>query len=78
VVPLTHTGSRFLLWCFEWTSRWWERLISLIPAPFEPGEAERRFGEHFIIERIGGTAPPDFSLWPPGFAAYLMKRNGQS
>jgi SAM-dependent methyltransferase len=74
VLPLTHPGSRYLLWCFEWPLRWWERLIPFIELTFEPGEAERRFGEYFEIERIAGTTAPDFSQWPPGFAAYLMMR----
>jgi 2-polyprenyl-3-methyl-5-hydroxy-6-metoxy-1,4-benzoquinol methylase len=25
VLPLTHSGSTFLLYCFEWVPRWWER-----------------------------------------------------
>ena len=40
----------------------------------EPGEAERRFGSHFEIDRIGGISAPDFSQRPPGYAAYLMTR----
>jgi SAM-dependent methyltransferase len=74
VLPLTHAGSRYLLWCFEWPLRWWERLIPLFPGAFELGEAERRFGEHFEMERIAGTGAPDYAKWPPGFAAYLMTR----
>lgn len=26
ILPLTHNGSLFFLWCFEWPPRWWERL----------------------------------------------------
>ncbi len=77
VLPLTHPGSRFLLWCFEWPLRWWERLlrsISIGAMSLEPGEADRRFGEHFFIERIAGNTEPDYKSWPPGFAAYLMTR----
>jgi SAM-dependent methyltransferase len=76
VLPLTQPGSRFLLYCFEWPLRWWERL--LFRATFfgamamEPGEVERRFGEHFAIERITGEV--DYSNWPPGYAVYLMTR----
>jgi len=76
VLPLTHTGSRFLLYCFEWQPRWWERL--LFGAVFfgamamEPGEVERRFGKYFEIERIAGKV--DYSNWPPGYAVYLMTR----
>ncbi len=27
VLPLAHQGSQFLLFCFEWPARWWERLL---------------------------------------------------
>ena len=37
-----------------------------------PGEAERRFGPHFEIERIAGKI--DYSRWPSGYAVYLMTR----
>ncbi len=77
VLPLTHLGSRFLLWCFEWPLRWWERLIrsiSIGAMSLEPGEAQKRFGEYFVIERIAGNTKPDYKSWPPGFAAYLMTR----
>ena len=70
VLPLTHPGSRYLLWCFEWPTRWWER--SLLAMALEPGEAEERFGEYFEIERIAGKT--GLSGWPRGFAAYLMTR----
>lgn len=70
MLPLTRAGSRYLLWCFEWPVRWWERLIPFFP--FEPGETEQRFGEYFQIERIAGKT--DLSGWPRGFAAYLMTR----
>jgi SAM-dependent methyltransferase len=78
VLGLTHPGSQFLLWVHEWPSRWWERLLARFlggGTAFEPGEAERRLGEHFTIERIAGSAEVDYSLWPPGYAAYLMTRN---
>jgi SAM-dependent methyltransferase len=68
VLPLTHPGSSFLLWCFEWPTRWWEGF--LLTMALEPGEAERRFGEYFEIERIAGKT--NLSGWPRGFAAYLM------
>ena len=38
MVPLSHTGSLYLLMCFE--------------SKLEPGELERRFAKHFDIERI--------------------------
>jgi SAM-dependent methyltransferase len=76
VLPLTHPGSKFLLWCFEWPSRWWERLFGLRMA-FEPGETESRFGDHFEIERVAGNS--NLSGFVRGFAAYLMTRkNGGS
>ncbi|NIN67787.1 MAG: methyltransferase domain-containing protein [Anaerolineae bacterium] len=75
VVPLTHPGSRYLLWCFEWPQRWWERFV-LFEQAFVPGEAQRRFGEHLEIERIAGTYTPKMRSWMAGFAAYLMTRRG--
>ncbi len=75
MLPLTHPGSRYLLWCFEWPRRWWERFIPFEQA-FVPGEAERRFGEHFDIERVAGTETPRMRRWQAGFAAYLMTRGG--
>ncbi len=76
VLPLTHHDSKFLLWCFEWQMRWWEcvltRLLPFGALALEPGEAERRFGEYFEIERIAGEAKS--RGWPRGFAVYLMTR----
>lgn len=72
VLPLTHPGSHFLFYCFEWPPRWWER-------PFfdsmacEPGEIERRFGRHFEIEKIAGEVT--MKGLPAGYATYLMTRN---
>jgi SAM-dependent methyltransferase len=76
ILPLSHNDSQFLLWCFKWRIRWWERALTRI-LPFgalalEPGEAERRFGEYFEIERIAGETKS--RGWPRGFAAYLMMR----
>jgi SAM-dependent methyltransferase len=74
ILPLVHHGSCFLLWCFEWRLSWWERILTrLLPfgaLALEPGEAERRFGEYFKIERIAGETK--MRGWPRGFAAYLM------
>jgi len=70
LLPLTHPGSQYLLWCFEWSTRWWERLI--FEMALEPGEAERRFGAHFEIKRIAGRTRS--SGWPKRFAVYLMSR----
>jgi SAM-dependent methyltransferase len=76
VLPLTHPGSRFLLYCFEWSFRWWERLLFRVAffgaMAMAPGEVERRFGRHFAIERIAGKV--DYAHWPPGYAVYLMTR----
>ena len=76
IIPLTHPGSLFLLYCFEWPLRWWERLLLRISffgaMALEPGEAERRFGKYFEIEPIARRL--DYSRWPPGYAVYLMTR----
>lgn len=77
VLPFTHPDSRFLLWCFEWPLHWWERLVRLThlgTMSLEPGEAERRFGTYFEVERIAESTKPDFRRWPPGYTAYLMTR----
>jgi SAM-dependent methyltransferase len=72
VLPLTRPGSLFLLYCFEWPARWWERLLPFAWGALAPGEAVRHFGEHFEIERIAGESYPTGYL--RGFAVYLMKR----
>jgi ubiquinone/menaquinone biosynthesis C-methylase UbiE len=75
ILPLTHAQSQFLIYCFEWAPRWWER-------PFfhnmacEPGEIERRFGPHFDIECYARNT--DYSQWPAGQAVYLMTRKGET
>lgn len=75
VLPLTHPGSLFLLYCFEWQLIWWEKLLFLA-LPFrvalEPGEAERRFGQHFEIEEI--SRKTNRRGWPRASAVYLMTR----
>ena len=75
LVPLTHSGSHYLLWGFEYPMRWWERLVPFYDVPFHPGEIEERFGQYFDIARI--AARLDYSKWPPGYAAYLMTRKGE-
>jgi SAM-dependent methyltransferase len=73
VLQLAHQGSLFLLYCFEWELRWWERLFAVIGAmAMEPGEAERRFGEYFEIERVAGGETGSWFM--PGWATYLMAR----
>jgi cyclopropane fatty-acyl-phospholipid synthase-like methyltransferase len=75
MLPLTHPGSQYLLWGFEYPMRWWEKAIPFFDAAFYEGEIEERFGEYFEIERIAGNI--DYSKWPPGYAAYLMTRKGE-
>lgn len=76
VVPLTHAGTQFLLWCFEWDLLPWERaLTALLPfgrLALAPGEAHRRFSDHFDIEVI--AQEHHLTGWPRGYAAYLMTR----
>jgi SAM-dependent methyltransferase len=73
VLRLSRPGSRYMLWCFEWPARWWERPVHGLMA-LHPGEVERRFSRDFLIERLAAGGP-DFAKFPPGFAAYLMTRN---
>lgn len=72
VVSLSRQGSQYLLWGFEYPVRHWEKWIPFMDIPFEAGEIERRFGEFFEIVKIGGEL--DWKQFPPGWAAYLMKR----
>ena len=76
VLPLARPGAKFLLWCFEWELRRWERLVTSV-MPFgqlalAPGEVTTRFGRDFTIDRIGGEK--NLAGWPRGWAAYLMTR----
>lgn len=71
ILRLTRPGTRFLLFGFEWTPRWWERPVFRYMA-FEPGEVERRFSPFFGIEKIGGKVTT--RGWPAGYAVYLMSR----
>ena len=73
VLPLTHERSLFLLFCFEWKVRWWERMLSFLGSvAMEPGEVVRRFGSSFRIEQIAGG--PTGSRFMPATATYLMAR----
>ena len=74
ILPLTHAGSRYLLYCFEWEPRWYERLYFSSMAML-PGEAERRFAPHFDIERY--AAESGLKGLPRGWAVYLMTRKGK-
>ena len=76
MLPLTHAGSRYLLWGFEYPLRWWERFLPFYDIPFYTGEIQERFGAYFDIEKVAGTL--DWSKFPPGYAAYLMERKGDS
>jgi len=70
VLPLTHQGSLFLLYCFEWWPLWWERpFIDRVGVLLRPGEAEHRFGEYFEIERVA-----EVISGPRSSATYLMIR----
>jgi SAM-dependent methyltransferase len=73
VVPLAHAGTQFVLYCFEWTPRRWERWLGLPNREMlAPGEAERRFGEFFDIECYARSV--NYKKWPAGQAVYLMTR----
>ncbi len=72
VLPLTKSGSLFILFCFEWVKRWWERPFYHLLA-CEPGEIQYRFHRYFEIEKISGEASG--KGFPAGYAVYLMKRN---
>jgi hypothetical protein len=70
VLPLTHQGSFFLLYCFEWWPLWWERpFIDRMGVLLKPGEVEGRFGDYFDIERVA-----ELKSGPRGSATYLMTR----
>ena len=76
MLKLTHPGSRYLLWGFEYPLRWWERFLPFYDIPFASEEIEQRFGPYFAIEKIAGSL--DWSRFPPGYAAYLMVRKGDA
>jgi cyclopropane fatty-acyl-phospholipid synthase-like methyltransferase len=71
VLPLTHPSSQFLLYCFEWSPRWWERYFFIA---CKPGEIKRRFGPHFEIEPYAAGTTGSWLM--PGWAVYLMTRKG--
>jgi ubiquinone/menaquinone biosynthesis C-methylase UbiE len=76
ILPLTHPGSQFMLWCFEWKLRWWERvflwLFPFASIALQPGEVKKYFGQYFEIERLGGAT--GLIGFPHGYACYLMTR----
>ena len=73
ILPLTHAGTRYLLYCFEWEPRWYERPYFSGMAML-PGEVEQRFAPHFDIERY--AAESGLKGLPRGWAVYLMTRLG--
>lgn len=74
VRSLAKPGAKFLLWCFEWELKVWERLAIAILPPrniaLRPGEVEQRFANTFDITRIAGES--GLRKWPRGWAAYLL------
>jgi SAM-dependent methyltransferase len=74
VRSLAKPGAKFLLWCFEWEPKGWERVAIAILPPrnitLRPGEVEQRFASTFDITRIAGES--DLKKWPRGWAAYLL------
>jgi len=77
VLPLTHPGSQFVLYCFEWQPRWWEEPFYDKMA-LRPREAQQRFGPYFEIEKVASNVDYSKLTWPVGFAVYLMTRKGES
>jgi SAM-dependent methyltransferase len=77
VVPLAEPAATFLLWCFEWEPRLWERLaVGVLPfgnVALRSGEVRRWFANDFEIEQIASES--DLPSWPRGWAAYLMTRH---
>jgi 2-polyprenyl-3-methyl-5-hydroxy-6-metoxy-1,4-benzoquinol methylase len=69
LLRLTRPGSRFMLTSFVRSprGRFW-----LLPIMLQPGEAERRFGGYFEIERVAGEKTG--SRLMPVTATYLMAR----
>jgi SAM-dependent methyltransferase len=76
ILPLTHKGTKFLFFCFEWSLRWWERLMMRVQIfgamSLEPGEVILRFGNFFEIEQI--KVKNYNSKVIPRVATYLMTR----
>lgn len=76
VIPLAKPGASFLLWCFEWDLKSWERAATAI-LPFgnlavRPGEIDHWFASTFEIRQIAGET--GLPKWPRGWAAYLLTR----
>ena len=71
VLPLTHPGSLFLLYAFEWEPRWWERPFYSSLA-LDLGEARLRFSPYFQVEEI--ARKQEMRGLPGGYAVYRMTR----
>ena len=71
MLPLTHPGSLFLLYAFEWEPRWWERPFYSSLA-LDLGEAGLRFSPYFHVEEI--ARKQEMRGLPRGYAVYLMTR----
>jgi cyclopropane fatty-acyl-phospholipid synthase-like methyltransferase len=72
VVPLAGPGARFLLWCFQWPPRLFDRWLRFMP--IAPGEIEHRFRATFDIEQVVASPTLHMRRLIPGSAAYLMTR----
>jgi SAM-dependent methyltransferase len=74
VLPLSHPGSLFLLYCFEWEPRWWVRLIARrLGVAMIPGEIDLLLGKFFEIEVFSKMeSKPQYGLT---WVVYLMTRN---
>ncbi len=74
VIPLTKPGSKFLLYGFEWETRFWEKPFYQKIA-LKLGELERRMKPYFTIECLVRETAKKYFQWPNGYAVYLMTRN---
>jgi SAM-dependent methyltransferase len=73
VLPLTHQGSLFVLYTFEWKLRWWERpFVNRVGLAMQPGEVQRLFGEFFDVERVARVEMGSWLI--PTSTTYLMAR----
>jgi SAM-dependent methyltransferase len=67
--------ASFYLWCFEWTPAVWERALTrLVPIgniSVAPGDVERHFAPHWIVEQIASSP---IGFWPRRSSTYLMTR----
>jgi len=74
VLPLAAPDAAFLLFCFEWEARWWERLVSVFfgaTGMVPPGAVDAHFAERFSIEELRRWRGKGIILET---ATYLMSR----